>query len=470
MATKKNDVAGLAWLRALRAGQGPRYQQIAQQVIDAVQSGGLQAGDRLPPQRELAQQLGVDLTTVTRAYNALREAGLLAVHGARGTYIAGPADVAEDAGSMVDLSMNIPPLTDSAAFARVLQVATSHAQSRLTGDALMSYHVGPGAGIDREAGAAWLLPALGRIDRARVIVCAGAQTALAALLLARSREGDALLTEPLTYPGALAAASTLRRPVFAVEADEQGMLPKALERACVGRKPAFIYLTPTIQNPTSATMSAARRTAIYEVASRQGVAIIEDDPYWLLAGNAAPPIATLQEAGSAPVFYISTLSKTLAPGMRTAYVAMPADEPMAPVLDALRSIALMPGAWMTAAATQMIDSGAAQQWLAQVRGELGERQKLAAAILPPQSRGHAYGLHRWLPLPAGWDNYRLTRAAQEQGLGVTPSAAFSVLDQAPNAVRVSLGGPADRNTLEKGLRRLASILADSSMQRVSGVV
>ncbi|VDH07144.1 aminotransferase-like domain-containing protein [Bordetella trematum] len=470
MSRKKGSVADLAWLSALKPGQGPRYQQIAQQVIDAVREERLRPGDRLPPQRELAQQLGVDLTTVTRAYNALRSAGMLTVQGARGTYIASAALVPEDAGFTVDLSMNIPPLTDSPAFGRALQVAAAHAHARVASDALMSYHVGPGAGVDREAGAQWLRPALGPLDRSRIIVCGGAQTALAALILAYSREGDTVLTEAMTYPGLLAAAGTQRRHIQAVAGDQEGMLPEALEQACMARRPALIYLNPTMQNPTAATLSAQRRAALYEVASRHQVGIIEDDPYWLLADDAPAPIATLQREGAAPVYYVCTLSKTLAPGLRTAYIAMPAQASAASVLDALRSLTLMPAAWMTAVATELIESGVAAQWLATVREELAARQTLAAAILPAQARGNPHGLHRWLPLPAGWDEYRLTRAAQGQGLGVTPSAAFSAVDQISNALRISLGGARDRHTLERGLRRLAAILADATMQRISGVV
>ncbi|AZY52547.1 PLP-dependent aminotransferase family protein [Bordetella avium] len=468
MSRKKGNVAELSWLKPLSPGRGPRYQQIAQQVIDAAREQRLLPGDRLPPQRELAQQLGVDLTTVTRAYNALRASGLLAVHGARGTYIALPAEISGDAGSTVDLSMNIPPLTGSVAFGRALQLAAAHAQARLSKDALMSYHVGPGAALDREAGALWLRPVLGRIERARVIVCSGAQTALAGLMLARSREGDGVLTDTLTYPGLLAAASTLRREICPVPGDEQGMLPQALEQACVARRPALLYLNPTIHNPTTITMSAPRRAEIYDIASRHGVAIIEDDPYYLLAGDAPAPFASYQ--GGAPVFYVSTLSKTLAPGLRTAYIVTPAGEPQAPLLDALRSITLMPSAWMTALATQMIESGAAQRWLGEVRAELERRQTLAAGILPTASLAHPGGLHRWLTLPPGWDEHRLIRAAQDQGLGVTPSAAFSALDRVPHAVRISLGGAADLAALEIGLRRLAGILADPGLPRVSGVV
>ena len=77
--------ANMSWVRPLTAGSGSRYQQIATQILTAVEDGVLRPGDRLPPQRELAQTLGVDLTTVTRAYTEVRNKGILEAQGAGGT-------------------------------------------------------------------------------------------------------------------------------------------------------------------------------------------------------------------------------------------------------------------------------------------------------------------------------------------------------------------------------------------------
>jgi DNA-binding transcriptional MocR family regulator len=79
--------------------------------------------------------------------------------------------------------------------------------------------------------------------------------------------------------------------------DAEGMLPEALEEACQLRRPRLLYLVPTIQNPTTATMSAQRRQALLAVAKRHDLTVIEDDPYWLLAGDAAPPLAAHRDAG-----------------------------------------------------------------------------------------------------------------------------------------------------------------------------
>src|SRR5699024_7476856 len=110
-------------------------------------------------------------------------------------------------------------------------------------------------------------------------------SAISAILLAYSRSGDSIAAEKLTYPGFLAACRVLQRRALAVETDDEGMIPGDLARMCKNNKPKMIYLIPTINNPTTTTMSLERRRAIYDVASRYDVAIIEDDPYWLLAGH-----------------------------------------------------------------------------------------------------------------------------------------------------------------------------------------
>ncbi len=454
------------WVRPFNEGAGPLYLQIAQQVRAAVDDGVLQPGDRLPPQRDLAQLMGVDLTTVTRAYAELRQSDLLDAQGAGGTFIAMSAG--NDANS-VDLSMNIPPLLGSSPFAQSMEQGFQQLSQQLGQGELMSYHVGAGSRDDRAAAVQWLAPMLGSVSAERVVICPGAQAALCAILLAKTQPGDVIAAEQLTYPGLLAAARVLQRSIAPIAMDHEGMLPEALEAACQLRRPSLIYLIPTIQNPTTATMSQARRAAILAIARRHGVAVVEDDPYWLLAADAAAPLAVASHP-DAPVYYISTLSKCLAPGLRTAYLVVPAGEPMEPVLDALRSIALMPTQSMVAVASHWIRSGQADDMVRRFQQELRQRQQIAARILPAPYQAHPAGLHVWLPLPARLDQYRLIQSAQAQGLGIASSEAFSIEEQAGNAIRLSLGGAVDQHSLAAALTKLTEVISAAPETRTQAIV
>jgi len=453
-----------AWIAPLQVGAGARYVQIIQQVSSGIADGVLQPGDRLPPQRELAQEMGVDLTTVTRAYTELRQSGLIEAQGAGGSYV---SNVGARTRTTVDLSMNIPPLLSSPGMIELFQTASGPLRAALPAGEILTYHVGAGTREDREAGAAWLAPALGSVDPDRVVICPGAQTAITAILLARTQPGDVILADAMTYPGILASARVLQRTVIAVPGDAGGMLPEALNELCEQHTPTLIYLNPTIQNPTTVTMPADRRESVHRIAATRGIAILEDDPYWLLAGDAPPPLASI--AGGA-VYYVSTLSKCFAPGLRTAYLVVPQTEPIGPVLDALRAISLMSSQCMVSIATSAINSRKAHEHLTRVRAELKERQRIARRVLSTPFSAHEHGLHLWLDLPRGLDRYRLIQTAQEHGLGVTGADAFSIDDGPTEAIRISLGGAPNQQALAQALETLGNLLVVRPLPGIAAVV
>ncbi|WP_343731548.1 PLP-dependent aminotransferase family protein [Duganella sp.] len=443
----------LHWLPRLAAQGGPRFLQIADALQTAVADGSLKPGDRLPPQRLLATQLDVDLTTITRAYDEARRRNLLEGRGARGTYVAAPK---VELTALLDLSMNTPPPPHGVDFDDLLKQGLSQVLMRADNELLMTYHLAGGSDSGRKAGARWLQPMLGHPDSRQVVVCPGAQAAIAALILALTEPGDIILAEPTTYPGLRAAAAQFGRPIIAVQADQHGMLPDMLEQACRQHKPGLVYLNPTLQNPTAITMPEHRRRELASIARRCNVRIIEDDPYWLLAEAPPPPIATFAPE---QVYYISTLSKCLTPGLRVAFVLMHDADQRERFLAALRSFALMTAPLMAALATQWILDGSADLLLEGVRNEARLRHRMARDILAGRYSGAGDGLHVWLELPAYWNPSQLARAADSEGVAVTPAEAFATGGGAVNAIRISLGSIKDRGRLQAGLQRLSHLLA-----------
>lgn len=465
-----------SWLGEFSPDGGPRYLQIADFIELALSDGRLQPGDRLPPQRSLAALLKVDLTTVTRGYDEARRRHLLVGKGAAGTYAAAPK---VELAPMLDLSMNIPPPPDGVDFDDMLKLGLSQVLMRTDSDLLMSYQLGGGSQADRAAGAIWLAPIFGQVDQEHIVACPGAQSALAALILALTQPGDAILAESTIYPGLRSAAAQLGRRVVAVDADGDGMRPDALEKACRKHSARLVYLNPTLQNPTAHTMPEQRRREIAQTAIRCGAAIIEDDPYWLLGeaeagaqaaagpAHAPPPLARLAPRH---VYYISTLSKCLAPGLRTAFVLLPDAQVREHFLQALRSLVLMPSPLASALVTQWIHDGTAQRLLDGVRKEARARQQLAAQILAglafapgsagatAATAGEAGGIHIWLALPDHWSSGQLAQAAHAEGLAVTASDAFDDSARPPNAIRISLGSIRDRARLAGALRKLSQLL------------
>jgi DNA-binding transcriptional MocR family regulator len=441
------------WATGFVSGDGPRYLQIVRFLEAAIANGTLRAGDRLPPQRQLAEALGIDLTTVTRAFTEARRRQLIEARGTLGTFVAAPK---VELTQSIDLSMNIPPPPADVEMEALLREGMSQVLMRTDTNLLMTYHLGGGSNADRSAGAQWLKPMLGRIDLARVVVCPGAQAALAALILASTQPGDVILMEPLAYPGLPMAARQLGRRVETVALDASGMRPDALDEACRKHDARVIYLNPTLQNPTTRTMPEKRRFDILKTAARLNVKVIEDDPYWLFAADAPPPLARLMPE---QVYYVSTLSKCLSPGLRTAFVALPDPQSQHAFLTALRTFSLT-SPLTTTLVTQWIHDGRAAQLLAGVQAEASARQRMASGTLSGGvSLPANQGIHVWHTLPGYWQALDLASSARDNGLVVAPAEAFYTGPTPPNAIRISLGGCANRAQLESALRKLSSLLA-----------
>jgi DNA-binding transcriptional MocR family regulator len=464
----QDGTEGAPWLRPLRDSAGPRYLQIAALIETGIADGHLGAGDRLPPQRSLAALLGVDLTTVTRAYDEARRRHLLEGRGAAGTFVAArPAEVLR----LVDLSMNIPPPPSDEDLGQLLRDGLAQVMLRADSDHLMTYHLGGGSEADRLAATQWLAPMLGPIEANLLTTAPGAQSALAGLMLSLTGPGEVILAESVIYPGLRAAARTFGRQVESVAVDECGMRPDDLEAMLRKSGARAIYLNPTIQNPTTITMPEARRRDILEVVTRLDAWIIEDDPYWLLEPDAPLPLARLAPER---VHYISTLSKCLSPGLRTAFVVSPGTSYQRRFLDALRAFSPMRTPLAAALVTQWIQDGSAQRLLAGVRAEAHARQRIATQELgiPMLGRHESrHGIHLWHALPSYWHADELAAAARLEGLAVTPSTAFVGADAGPsNAIRICLGEGNDRGRLSGALKRLSKLLARMPQDTRSGVI
>lgn len=446
-------VAGTGWVRDALAGSGPLYLRVVTALERTLHAGGLSPGQRLPSQRALAHQLGIDLTTVTRAFDEARRRGLIEARGPQGSFIAPPkAGFAQP----LDLSMNVPPVPDPDALADLLRRGAAAVLARSNAPNLMSYHLGGGNPTDRHAAARWLQPMLGTVDDARLVLTEGAQVALSAILLGQGHDRSPILCDRLVYPGLLQAAAALGRPLVAVHGDAQGMCPHALTRQARASGARLVYLNPTCHNPTALTVPAGRRAALAQVLERERLLAIEDDPYWTLAEQAPPPLATLAPRH---VFHVATLSKVISPGLRTAFVHCPSPAHAQAMVRALRATRLMGHPLVSALTSQLLLDGSAQMLRDQVRDEARQRVRMARYLLAPSLLVNAAGLHAWCRLPPTWTDSALVHHAQLQGMAIAPSSSFCPPD-APfdRGVRLSLGLATDHRQLEHALKRIDRLL------------
>lgn len=450
------------WSRWLGASNKPAYLSIADLIADDIKSGRLAARDRLPPLRTLADDLGLNYTTVARAYAEARKRGLIDGSPGRGTYIrpANPATPLRTGGlgGGVEMTMNLPPEPQDESLRARLAEGVAGVSAQIASDpyALLRYQEFGGSALDREAAAQWLAPLLPDLGPERVLVSPGIQSTLMLLMGQLVRPGELMCAEALTYPGVKAIATQLGIRLHALPLDDEGPDAQAFELACKSLNPRALYLNPTLQNPTAATISRARREELADVALRYSIPIIEDDAYARLPEDAPPPLATLAPELS---YYLTGFSKCLGAGLRVAYVTAPDARKAQRLAGSLRGATVMASPLTTALATRWVGDGTALAMLDATRRESVARQQLAAEFLPEGSYdAHPQGFHLWLRLPRPWSGVEFASHLRSLGVGVVASPAFCIDGRPPEAVRVCLGGPASADECAHALGLIADVL------------
>ncbi len=449
-----------SWIPVLAADGKPRYLQIADAIEADIRSGGLRPGDRLPPQRRLAEVLGIDFTTVSRAYAEAQARQLVQSHVGRGTFIRGtpaPAvptpDPRRQGGE--DLSMNRPPeVTDPALIARMAEGVAEISANLLP---LLRYQPTTGGEPDKLAAATWLARRGIAPAPERIAIAPGAHAAMAAILSTLAQAGDTVLCERITYPGLRALAARLGLRLVGIGLDDAGMIPELLEVAIRDHPPKALYLNPVLHNPTTLTMPEWRRRELARIIARHALPLIEDDAYGFVPQAPPPPFAVLAPAQT---WHVGGLSKCIGAGLRLAYVVAPDGRAAFALAQALRAFSGMASPLGMALATRWIEDGTADRIRDFVNAESAARQRIAAAVLSGfQFRADPHAFNIWLKLPEGAGRAELMGRMAGRHIGLMPADAFTVGAAPDEHLRICLGGAISRDELQSGLLFLADSLS-----------
>ncbi|PZQ47327.1 MAG: GntR family transcriptional regulator [Rhodovulum sulfidophilum] len=446
------------WTPELGQSGKPRYIEIADAIERDTRSGALGPGARLPPQRWLAERLGIDFTTVSRAYSEARARGLVDSHVGRGTFVrAGASAPAVDprrAGEH-DLLMNMPPEPEDPDLLAAMRDGLGTVAANLV--PLLRYQSSVGSEQDRSAALSWLslrgmVPNLDRIA-----VTPGAHVTMGAILSLLAEPGDRVLCEAITYPGLRSIAAKRGLTLIGLPEDADGILPDALAAAILEHRPKALYLNPTLRNPTTHTIPVARRMEIAEALRRHHLPLIEDDAYGFIPPSPPAPIATF-----APelTWHIGGLAKCIGAGLRLAYVIAPDSRAAYLLGQTIRTMAVMASPLSTALATRWIEDGTADRIRRFIRAETAARQALAAEILGGFSfAGDVHAFNIWFRLPEGAGRADLMGRVAGRAIGIMPSDAFTVSGPPSEYVRICLGGSITRDQLRDGLMFIANTLS-----------
>jgi len=311
-----------------------------------------------------------------------------------------------------------------------------------------------------------------KADVSEVMTTSGSQQGLDLTARVLIAPGDVVLVEVPTYTGAIAAFRNAQCRLVGVRQNPDGIdiddLDAVYQRErAAGSRVNLLYLVPNFQNPAGVLLSVDKRRRLLEWADQRNVLIIEDDPYGELHFDDAAGIAETRplkaDDRSGRVIYLSTFSKTLAPGFRVAWVAAPA--PIVERFDtAKQSMDLMCGILDQRVVHQSIVRGVLDRQAAPLRALYRTRRDIMEQILREQFGDRLSwiqpkgGFFLWVRLPPGFDCEALLAKAMEQGVIFVIGSAFCVDGSGHDRIRLSFSWPTPEQ-MREGARRLAAAMA-----------
>ncbi len=487
-------------LKLDRQGPEPLFRQLIARVVQLADEGSLRPGDRLPPSRRLAEDLGVHRSTVVRAYRELRALGYLearpggystvrrrarppATHGVEHEGAESALDLQAlltpgARGAMRDLPFSVGPRDDPPAIIDLSRITADprlapvddlrhHLQRAMgrEGGALLEYGSGLGHPPLRDFLATRMRAhgiAVGPDD---VLVTHGAQQGLDLVLRMLVRPGHAVVVERPSYAKAHALLRLHGARAVEVAMGPEGMDLDALEGVLAKERPALVYTMPTFHNPTGITTSQAHRERLLGLCEVAGVPIVEDgfEDEMKYLGQAAMPIKSMDSRGV--VIYLGTFSKVVFPGLRLGWLAPPPGF-VAPLASLHRATSLAGTTLVQAAMARFCASGDFEAHLRRIHRVYRRRMR---ALLR--------GLHEHLPDAVDWhrprggfatllrvrgcavDEPSLVERLLAVGVRVEPGASYVSVPQADPHLRVSTAvEPEDR--IAEACLRLGTVIRD----------
>ena len=299
-----------------------------------------------------------------------------------------------------------------------------------------------------------------------VVVTTGSQMALDLVTRIFCDPGDVVFVEAPSYVGALGVFRAYECDIVHVAMDDEGLVPEALAEAIAqaraqGKKPKMVYTIPSFQNPGGVTQGPERRLRVLEVAKREGLLLLEDDPYGLLGFDGPPPRA-IRADDDEQVIYLGSFSKTIASGLRVGWAVAPHGVREKLVLAA-ESAVLCPANYAQLTVSEYL---ATQPWREQVKvfRELYRERRDALLdsleqLMPDGTTWThpAGGFYSWVTLPEGLDAKAMLPRAIAALVAYVPGTGFYVDGQGHESLRLSYCYP-EPERIREGVRRLAGVI------------
>ena len=454
----------LTWRPRLGASDAPVYLALAALLENDILSGKLPRGLKLPPQRELADWLDIDFTTVTRAYNVCKEKKLIYGITGRGTFVSpAPADAIPDLSSnnaIYDLStVGAFPMVSSGIAAAMGRIAAGGYLDRM-------FSYSDTGGFEHQLAAGRHLLEMNGIETkgSSMAIFAGAQNAIAVTLFSLFSPGDKIATDPYTYSNLIGSARMAHIKLVPVEGDEGGMSAEALDKVAAKHRIKGLFVMPNAANPTGITLGEERRDALAAVASAHSLTVIEDD---ISPFEPSPSRRSFFSRLSESTVYIAAFTAFLAPGFRIAYAVFP-ERFRERLMKGLHLLNIKAGSLDAEVISELVLSGAAQEIMEGKRKSAKEANEVFDSVFKENALGREakkralYPFFRTINLPPSHlSGPEIEAFFGEKGIRVMHSCRFAV-DKAVqhDFLRVSISSMRSMHQLEAALHALKRVLDD----------
>ncbi|HBW2142464.1 TPA: PLP-dependent aminotransferase family protein [Klebsiella pneumoniae] len=417
-----------------------RYKAVVDRYAQAIRSGQLPAGSRLPTHRTLAAGERISLATATRVYRELEEMGLVSGETGRGTFVRDLSlppghgvDQQVVAADVVDLNFNYPSLPDQGdALREALR------QLAMAGDIDSHLRYQPHAGrlAERDIIARHLTCQHFAPDAENVLIVNGAQHGLAVTVMGLLRPGDVVAVDALTYSGFKVLAALYHLELAAIPCRPEGPDLQALQTLCQQRRVRAVYTMPTMHNPLGWVLNTGQRQALADLARQHDLLIIEDAAYARLVSHPPPPVVSYAPERTV---YVTGFSKNIATGLRVGVVISPPR--YRPEIErAIRATTWNTPTLISSLICAWIEDGTVARFETQKRQDARQRQQVAREVLcglPVVSHPDSYFV--WLPLGEESRADRLANALMKRRISVSTAEPFCVSTTIPQALRIALG-------------------------------
>ena len=450
----------MSWIPDKKKISAPMYLSIADILEQDILNGKLPANTKLPPQRELADYLDINLSTITRAFKLCENKGLIYANIGQGTFVS-PNTAALTLSMAEDSDIELSVIKPYYQFNHLVSETAKNILQKNDSHHLFEFHSTSGTLYHKQTARKWLQNFKVNVPLENIILTSGTQNSLTIALLALFHSGDKIITDSFTYSNFISLARQLNIQLISIMSDKEGMIPDLLEKQCKQASIKGIFLMPSCNNPTGIVMSAERKKEISGIIEKYHLILIEDDTYGFISTTSEMPLQAIIPENTV---YLHSMSKSLSAGLRSAYMVIP-DCLLKAFLTTANNVNLKIPLLNAEITSELITNGTAEKIIQQKKIQSLERNNVYKKYFPDNISSNKYSFFQWLPLPAQCNGYQIEMQAKDKRVQIFCSDRFSVGKTELSAIRIATCSPTSVEQLEKGLQIIQQLLTKNQQYR-----